>query len=89
MADGKICDKVTTSALRLQAENGLADWGEVCPILHYLAAQTGGVAPALNELALVIFASDGSALGAEAMKQAADRHLIGHVYAKSALDIAL
>ena len=37
----------------------------------------------------MIFARDGSALGAEAMMQAADRHLIGHVYAKSALDIAL
>ena len=89
MADGKICDTVTTSVLRLQADSGLAGWGEVCSIPHYLAAYAGGVAPALNELAPVIFARDGSALGAEAMMQAADRHLIGHVYAKSALDIAL
>lgn len=27
MADGKICDTVTTSVLRLQADNGLAGWG--------------------------------------------------------------
>ena len=46
MADGKICDTVTTSVLRLQADNGLAGWGEVCPIPHYLAAYAGGVAPA-------------------------------------------
>ena len=89
MADGKICDTVTTSVLRLQADNGLAGWGEVCPIPHYLAAYAGGVAPALNELAPVIFARDGSALGAQAMMQAADRDLIGHVYVKLALDIAL
>ena len=56
---------------------------------HYLAAYAGGVAPALNELAPVIFARDGSALGAQAMMQAADRDLIGHVYVKLALDIAL
>ena len=89
MADGKICDTVTTSVLRLEADNGQAGWGEVCPIPHYLPAYAGGVAPALAELAPVIFARDGSALGAEAMMRAADRHLIGHVYAKSALDIAL
>ena len=89
MADGKICDTVTTSVLRLEADNGLAGWGEVCPIPHYLPAYAGGVAPALTELAPVIFARDGSALGAEAMMRAADHHLQGHVYAKSALDIAL
>ena len=89
MADGKVCDTVLTNVLRLEADNGLSGWGEVCPIPHYLPAYAGGVAPALQELAPVIFAGDGSALGAEAMMQAADQYLQGHVYAKSALDIAL
>ena len=71
MADGKICDTVVTSVLRLEADNGLSGWGKVCPIPHYLPAYAGGVAPALNELAPVVFAGDGLALGAEAMMQAA------------------
>lgn len=89
MADGKVCDTVLTSVLRLEADNGLVGWGEVCPIPHYLPAYAGGVAPALNDLAPVILSADGLALGAEAMMQAANHHLQGHVYAKSALDIAL
>ena len=89
MSDGKICDTVTSCILRLESDTGLTGWGEVCPIPHYLAAYPGGVAPALQELAPVIFARDGLALGAEGMMRAADRYLVGHVYAKSPLDIAL
>ena len=51
MLDGKICDTVTSTILRLDADNGLSGWGEVCPIPHYLPAYANGVAPALTELA--------------------------------------
>ena len=51
MWDGKICDTVTNIILRLDADNGLSGWGEVCPIPHYLPAYANGVAPALTELA--------------------------------------
>ena len=64
MSDGKICGTVTSCILRLESDTGLTGWGEVCPIPHYLAAYPGGVAPALQELAPVIFARDGLALGA-------------------------
>jgi len=89
MSDGKICDTVTTTILRLEAEGGFAGWGEVCPIPHYLPAYADGVAPALAELAPVIFGRDGLALGVEGMMRAADAWLPGHEYAKSPLDIAL
>ena len=89
MSDGKICDTVTTSILRLESDDGLTGWGEVCPIPHYLPAYADGVAPALAELAPVIFARDGLALGVEGMMRAADAWLPGHEYAKSPLDIAL
>ena len=89
MSDGKVCDTVTSCVLRLETDTGLTGWGEVCPIPHYLPAYPGGVAPALQELAPVIFARDGLALGAEGMIRAADKYLQGHVYAKSPLDIAL
>ena len=87
MSDGKICDTVTNIILRLDADNGLSGWGEVCPIPHYLPAYANGVASALGELAPVIFGTD--ALGVEAMINAADHHLQGHRYAKSTLNMAL
>ena len=85
MADGKICDTVTTSVLRLEADNGRAGWGEVCPIPHYLPAYAGGGATAnwrRRPRRTVWHLCRGDDAGA-------DRRLIGHLYAKSALDIAL
>ena len=63
-SDGKICDTVTSSILRLESDTGLTGWGEVFPIPHYLAAYPGGVAPALQELKPVIFARNGLELSA-------------------------
>ena len=59
MSDGKICDTVTSCILRLESDTGLTGWGEICSIPHYLPAYANGVAPALTDLAPVIFASDG------------------------------
>lgn len=87
MADGKTCDTVETVVLALDTDTGLTGWGEVCPIPHYLPAYARGVAPALTELAPVILGAD--PVGPEALMARADRHLPGHPYAKSALDIAL
>ena len=86
MSDGKICDTVTSTIRRLDADNILSGWGEVYPNRHYLLAYADGVAPALGELAPVIFGTN--ALGADAMIHAADHHLQGHRYAKSPLDMA-
>ncbi|MCR9157340.1 MAG: mandelate racemase [Rhodobacteraceae bacterium] len=87
MADGKTCDTVETVVIALDTDAGLTGWGEVCPIPHYLPAYARGVAPALKELARVILGGD--PVGAEALMAKADAFLPGHVYAKSALDIAL
>jgi L-alanine-DL-glutamate epimerase and related enzymes of enolase superfamily len=87
MADGKTCDTVETVVIALHTDTGLTGWGEVCPIPHYLPAYARGVAPALQELAPVILGGD--PVGAEALMATADAFLPGHVYAKSALDIAL
>ena len=51
MAEGKRCETVETTVLRLDTDAGLHGWGEVCPIPHYLPAYAGGVAPAVEELA--------------------------------------
>jgi L-alanine-DL-glutamate epimerase-like enolase superfamily enzyme len=87
MADGKACDTVETVVIAVEADAGLTGWGEVCPIPHYLPAYARGVAPALQDLAAVILGGD--PIGVEALMARADAYLPGHVYAKSALDIAL
>lgn len=87
MAAGKTCDTVETVVLAAQTDTGLTGWGEVCPIPHYLPAFARGVAAVLQDIAPVILGRDPR--GPEAVMAAADHWLQGHVYAKSALDIAL
>ena len=87
MSEDKTCDTVETVVIALDTGSGHAGWGEVCPIPHYLPAYARGVAPALQELAPIILGGD--PVGAEALMAKADAFLPGHVYAKSALDIAL
>ncbi|MEC3862641.1 enolase C-terminal domain-like protein [Mesobacterium sp. TK19101] len=87
MAEGKTCDTVETVVIAVETDTGVTGWGEVCPIPQYLAAYARGVAPALAELASVILGAD--PVGVGALMARADAYLPGHVYAKSALDIAL
>ena len=87
MADGKTCDVVETVVLRLDTDAGVSGWGEVCPIPHYLPAYARGVVPAVTEMAPVLLGVD--PVGPEAVLTRLDAHLGGHVYAKSAVDIAL
>ena len=87
MAEGKACDTVDTVVLRIETDSGLHGWGEVCPIPHYLPAYADGVIPAVGEMAEVLLGAE--PIGPEAMMTGLDRHLQGHVYAKSAVDIAL
>ena len=87
MTNGKSCETVETVVVRLDTDAGLFGFGEVCPIPHYLPAYARGVAPAIEEMADVILGTD--PVGPEAMMARLDRHLPGHAYAKSAIDIAL
>lgn len=87
MSDGKTCDTVDSVVLRIDTDSGLCGWGEVCPIPHYLPAYARGVLPALEDMAPVLLGAD--PIGPEAVMAQLDRHLQGHVYAKSAIDMAL
>ncbi|MEO1678951.1 MAG: mandelate racemase/muconate lactonizing enzyme family protein [Pseudomonadota bacterium] len=87
MADGKACDTVETVVLALDTASGRTGWGEVCPIPHYLPAYARGVGPAMAELWPMLAGAD--PVGPEAVMARLDGWLIGHRYAKSALDIAL
>lgn len=87
MADGKTCDTTLSVVLRLDTDSGHIGWGEVCPIPHYLPAYAKGVIPALEEMAPVLIGAD--PVGPEALMERLNKHLIGHEYAKSAIDTAL
>ena len=87
MADGKACETVETVVVALDTDDGFRGWGEVCPIPHYLPAYARGVAPVLTEIAPVLLGAD--PVGPDAVMARVDGWLQGHVYAKSALDIAL
>lgn len=87
MAGGKTCDTVDSVMLRIDTDEGLVGWGEVCPIPHYLAAYAKGVIPAVEEMMPVLLGAD--PIGPEALMYKLDKHLIGHAYAKSAIDTAL
>lgn len=87
MAGAKSCDTVETVVLALDTDAGVTGWGEVCPIPHYLPAYARGVAPALQEMAPVLLGTD--PVGPEAVLARLEAHLQGHVYARSAVDIAL
>jgi len=87
MAAGKTCATVDSMVLRIDTDQGTSGWGEVCPIPHYLPAYANGVAPALEELAPVLIGAD--PVGVESAITACRTHLPGHVYARSAIDIAL
>jgi len=87
MADGKACETVATTVLQIDTDDGLTGWGEVCPIPRYLPAYAGGVAPVVAELAPVLLGAD--PVGPAAVMARCETALKGHVYAKSAIDIAL
>lgn len=87
MADGKACETVDSMVLRVDTDEGLTGWGEVCPIPRYLPAYAGGVQPVMDALSAVVLGGD--PLGPEALMARCDGHLQGHAYAKSALDMAL
>jgi L-alanine-DL-glutamate epimerase-like enolase superfamily enzyme len=87
MYAGKTCETVESLVLRVDTDSALSGWGEVCPIPHYLPAYAAGVRPALEELSAVLLGAD--PVGPEALMARCDAHLQGHVYAKSALDMAL
>lgn len=87
MADGKTCDTVKTHVLRLETDNGLSGWGEVCPIPHYLPAFADGVPSAITEMAPDIIGV--SPLGIDAPMRKLDGILQGHPHAKSIVDMAL
>jgi L-alanine-DL-glutamate epimerase-like enolase superfamily enzyme len=87
MSGGRIITTLHSTVARVSTEDGLVGYGETCPLgSNYLPAHAAGVRAALTELAPSLVGLDATnpALVARAM----DTALLGHGYAKSAIDVA-
>jgi L-alanine-DL-glutamate epimerase-like enolase superfamily enzyme len=87
MSLGREVTSLESTVVVLRTGEGASGYGEVCPLgTTYLPAYAAGAQSALRELA-------GSLIGLEAtnlagLHRAMDERLAGHLYAKSAVDIA-
>ena len=87
MSGGRVIDRLPSTVVRVTTDSGLEGFGETCPLgPAYLPAHGEGARAALRELAP-------SLLGLDPREPAVvydrmDAALLGHAYAKSAVDVA-
>lgn len=80
-------ERLDSTILRLETDAGLSGWGEACPWGEtYLPAHGPGVRAALQTLAPSVLGQDPRS--PEALCRTMDAALPGHLYAKSAVDVA-
>ena len=73
--------------MRLETDEGLAGYGEVCPLgPAYLPAYAAGARTGIAELGPVLLGLDPTQLGV--LNHSMDAALKGHPYVKSPLDVA-
>jgi cis-L-3-hydroxyproline dehydratase len=87
MSGGRGIDSLSSTLVRITADDGLEGWGEVCPLgTTYLPAHAAGARAALGLLAPAVIGVDPTNLAA--VNDAMDSALSGHSYAKSPIDVA-
>jgi cis-L-3-hydroxyproline dehydratase len=87
MSGGRVIETLASTVVRVTTDAGVEGFGEVCPLgPAYLPAHVGGARAALHELAPAVIGLDAGNLAA--VNRAMDRALMGHGYAKSAIDTA-
>lgn len=80
-------EKIDSTFVRVETDEGLSGWGEGCPWGHtYLPAHGSGLRAAIGLLAPALLGQDPRAL--DHINRVMDIQLPGHLYAKSPLDIA-
>ena len=86
-SEGKFVEVFDSTVVELMTDDGLAGYGEVCPLgPFYLPAFGGGARAGIAELAPSLIGLDPNAIGP--INQHMDAALLGHHYVKSAIDIA-
>ncbi len=84
---GKSVDVFDSTVVRVDTDEGITGWGEVCPLGPvYLPAYAAGARTGIAEIAPALLGEDPT--GTERIARLMDRTLQGHPYAKSALDMA-
>ena len=86
-AKGYSVSVATSTVVRIDTDEGVFGWGEVCPLgASYLPSYSAGVAPGIAFLAPHLIGLDPTAVGA--VYGVMEREMLGHAYVKSALDMA-
>jgi L-alanine-DL-glutamate epimerase-like enolase superfamily enzyme len=86
-ADGKYVDVFDCTVVEIVTESGMSGLGEVCPLgPFYLPAFGPGARAAIGELAPHLIGLNASETGV--VNLVMDQALLGHPYAKSAIDMA-
>ena len=87
MSGGRTIRELASTVVRVTTDDGVEGFGEVCPLgPAYLPAHAEGARAALRELAPAILGVPAENLAA--VGRALDGALMGHGYAKSAIDVA-
>jgi L-alanine-DL-glutamate epimerase-like enolase superfamily enzyme len=87
MSGGREITALPSTLVRVSTDEGVAGWGETCPLgATYLPAHAEGARAALGVLAPALVGADPRNLAD--VNRRLDGALLGHGYAKSALDIA-
>jgi L-alanine-DL-glutamate epimerase-like enolase superfamily enzyme len=88
MSGGRVVTVLESTVVRLSTSDGLVGHGEVCPLgSNYLPAHAAGARAAIAEIAPHLLGAD--AANPKAIALAMERALLGHPYAKSAIDLAV
>jgi cis-L-3-hydroxyproline dehydratase len=87
MSGGRTIDRLTSTVVRVIDSDGIDGFGEVCPLgPAYLPAHAAGARAALAEIIPHLVGLDAS--NQSALHETMDRALMGHGYAKSAVDVS-
>lgn len=87
MSGGRVVEALPSTVVRVVTDEGFEGFGEVCPLgPAYLPSHGEGARAALHVLAPSVLGVDAANVGA--VNAAMDRALMGHGYAKSAVDTA-
>ena len=87
MSSARVVGRLASTVVRLTTRDGSTGFGEVCPLgTTYLPAHAEGARAALRELAPAVLGGDVANLAG--VRRRLDAALMGHAYAKSAIDVA-
>jgi cis-L-3-hydroxyproline dehydratase len=87
MSGGRVIERLGSTVVRLVTDEGVEGFGETCPLgPAYLPAHADGARAALRELAPALLGLDPTEPAV--VYDRMDSALLGHAYAKSAVDIA-